>query len=448
MATDYVKETEYYRWRAHDEWLKAGKTEKAFQVMTQPLEEPIFQPQSIHPEDVGMIDAVNESVKEIGYDLAGLDWDLSQMAVNYQQLLLETDKRAKKVKRFIESEKNRLEDHNLLCHRYRDFNDIEAIDLKTLSGDFSMYETYAALPETGRLLTDWTVTSASGNGYAGNAHVYTDNNEPLKNVMPTDNLLSLWHATSSAAFEYSRITATNEPFAFKDVNFDQSPVRLTLELSCDKSSNQLIIHGKKDTNVVRVMTSQDGREYRDLNLPLTSLKDNLFVGCLPAKYFRIFLESTVKTGEMIGFEKEPGKITYLKTARRSVISLTYIETAYALFGPSTVLESKELRTENTKAFAIYSEEFIPNHFKRGQYIRYEVTVNGNTYEMSPVNSQLPGISVLYTSDMSGQFPVNSAAIREKIESVRLRIFMKGQQQESPYLRNLKILRIMEVVNNV
>ena len=451
METNYIANTKHFRAMMHHFWVERKEPEKAKEVVLKPLREPLFSPELIHPEDVSTLKNINHSTESIGFDLAGLDADTSNMALRYRNLLDDVQRRLDRVKDAVQQEYDRLEENNILCHRYSDFSNITGVNLfHDAKGQFSIYGQYAALPESLRESTEWRIERITGNGYAGNEYAFNQNREPLSEMMATDNAEVIKENSDLSAYEYSRLTAsTSEPVIFKQINRDQTPVKMTMDVRCDQLVNHLVVHGGPDVIVSKIMTSADGARYADTGQPPTLLKDNHFFSFLPARYVRLFLESQTVTQDIVGFETPEGEMLFPQTAKRSVITLHHLELFRVEHLSKTSLDIPLKVNDKLKAVAIYSEELIPSHFPRDNYIVYELFVNEMPYLMSTVNSHREGVNVIFSQEGTApRYRTGAVTIPEDIKSLHLRIHLRGHDNQSPYFRYLKIMKLTAVEDDV
>lgn len=445
METNHLGQTEYYRFLMHKEYMDKEMEERAAEILNQPLDHPIFKPKYMHPEDVSTKEIINKSLKEISYDIAGLDFDISEMAISYKLMLEDFEKRIEKSKADIERERNRLRKRNLLCHRYQDFSHIDPVDLEhDVKGRFSIYEKYASLSEKSASSVRWNIVNIDGNGYPGNDGVYDRHFRPLIEKSSTHSPEVLREEDPDIFYEYSRISSEiEEEKSFFAVNYDQNPVRCTMEFSAPENINQIFIKGHPDTFVNRISVSNDGKRYRDLEIERKSVEKDCVFFILPSRFIKISFDSDKRTDERIGFEDNNGEIVFLNSAKRSRIKLNYIEMRNVLHEDETTLEIENINADKVEGIALYAEEIIPKNFGNEKYIEYEFIVNDVSYPIVPVNSLKEGEKAIFTTQNILTRNENTIIIRENIEKIRLKIYMKGYDEMSPYLSDITLLLVTE-----
>lgn len=133
------------------------------------------------------------------------------------------------------------------------------------------------------------------------------------------------------------------------------------------------------------------------------------------------------------------KIIKVKSAKRFVIKLNDISLYSNNYIQTSVMTSKELIATATNSIAIFTNEYIPNHFPSNKYITYLLSVNGKTYEVEPINSNRNGIKIIKVANELNT-ENNVMYIQEKIKSAILTIQIKTPNNyETPYVSNIKIL---------
>lgn len=144
------------------------------------------------------------------------------------------------------------------------------------------------------------------------------------------------------------------------------------------------------------------------------------------------------TAEVAGLKSEK-KLVKLNTAKRHVIKINGISLAKNIYTTESVVRTSNLIKTPARSIAIFCNEYIPEHFPSGTYIEYHLTVNGQDFEVVPINSNKNGVKIIKTSDLD----LNSSYIKylnQKIKTAYLTIKIKTPNKyETPFISNLKVL---------
>lgn len=303
METSYLKNTINGRRYLHEEYVKRGFKRVAKEILEKDITTPITRYNPLHPENESTNFLINKMIEEASIDLFNLDIDTSNLGTSYHNLTELMKGRFHKISQDIEEEKERLEEMNVLLHRYNDFSAIEGIDwLKDAGGQFSVYQGHAALPEKESKNIAYAIEDISGNGYEGNEFVYTEEGTPVKEIFKTPRE-SIMDGSNATWFEYSRITVEkNEPISFFMANYDDIPTRMIMDLRSNEMVNQLNVEAEEGTLINSILVSENGDKYTETLKYPQIIKSNAFFSFMPAHHIRIMFESDKKTNEKIGFD--------------------------------------------------------------------------------------------------------------------------------------------------
>lgn len=149
--------------------------------------------------------------------------------------------------------------------------------------------------------------------------------------------------------------------------------------------------------------------------------------------FRDIAYSDIKTKQI---EKQ---IVELDTARRHVIAINNINTKQNTYKHKSTMKTQELIVSPVQNIALFSTEYIPKHFPNDEYIKYIFTINGNDYEVVPINSHRPGKKMIKNSELiTNEYMTHY--INESIKSAFLKIIITTPNDtESPMVSDIKIL---------
>lgn len=294
-----------------------GSTKRSQEVAELDDYEPVFKERLTHEQAEPCVKDFNEMVNESYIDINALTIGFRDAARDFQSLMVNTDARLKNIKRQLNIEKEKLEDLNILCNQYSDFNTVVSLDDTMLFGNYSYDNGIIGCAVNSYSPVDYTITSIDGNGYEGNDYVYK-NDKFLKTSIDTSNRRFINDSSLLTIYEYSRITASNsEKDVFQYVNFDSIEAKQTISITSANDFNKIKINiSSKDTFLTAVSTSVDGISYKNiLKSPIELNNDSLkydkinYIAnsgllCFPStRYLKITLESNGVTDDIIAFEK-------------------------------------------------------------------------------------------------------------------------------------------------
>ena len=421
----------------------------------------IYEGTFIHPEEYGN-EKLNQAIKNSVEDINSIDQKLKDLALSTSELLEKTVKRLDVVMDIVNSEKERLQDIVMLCNEKTDYeNAISLIDTD-FEGDFDYENGVFSCKSTNSATVSGIVSTVEGNGYIGNKYVKNSNGYQ-EDTLSTKNSSSLLDNNVSTYWEYSRITASStEEHLISDFHTDDAEANCTVTFELSNAANELILKSNLNTvKVVGVRYSSDGVKYNDLDiLPFTiNKKDESYknqgyiygsniISFPKSKYIKLTLQSTGYLNEVLAFERTVTKdnseevdtyTTIVQTAKRHVIRLNDIYFKQKKYAGEITIKSKELINSDLNIFAI--SVFANTYFPEGisdESVKFVLTVNGNDYDIIPVNSNENGIKIVRFSQ--GKIPNEyTQYIGEKVQSAFLTIKMKPQNNLTPYINNLKIL---------
>ena len=219
-----------------------------------------------HPE-AGRDSKLNESLLNIKTDIATIDNLLTSTGTSIDNLLISTTNRLNEVKKTIISEKERLQDIQMLCNKYTDFDNVNTLENLSFKGSFTEDSgTYMAAQKKTQKV-NLKILDIQGNGYEGNRYVYNDY-EYQQNTYDTSIRDNLIDSKVSTYYEYSRITIqdvqeeTNTYF-----NKDTDYAKCTISFEASDLVNYINISTEDlGIEIIGVQYSFDGIKYQSLNL--------------------------------------------------------------------------------------------------------------------------------------------------------------------------------------
>ena len=413
----------------------------------------------IHPEECGNL-KINMATKEGLEDIQKIDNTIKELGNKIDDLLTRTTDRLENVKHIIISEKERLQDMTMLCNNKTDYDNAIPLSDYHFEGDYNYKDGVFSSKTEQSTSNIVQIIDVSGNGYEGNKYVRKDMGY-LSDVLDTSIKKYATDNNISDYWEYSRITASNkEPYLISDFNTDTAEAKTTITLKFNQKTNELAIKSTiNNIKVVSVRYSDDNVSYKDLDIMPFSIsnredsykKQGYIYGSniisFPNSYYaKITFESTGYLDETISFErviantdKNETVTTIVPSAKRHVVRINNIEAKSKKYMSESVFKTKELITteDDIYAISIFANMYFPNKIPN-DHITFILTINGQDYEVQPVNSYNDGIKIIRFSQ--GKIPVKyTRYIGEKITSAYLTVKIKSKNKITPYINNLKVL---------
>lgn len=434
-----------------------GYIDEAKRIIAQDDYLPITQPIDIHPESEVNHKDINQIFKYIGTDLDIVNSSVSIASARFRNLLETTRTKLSAVKKKLNTEKERQEDINILCNKYTNFSNIILLSDVNNEGDAVYSNNAFMLPNKNYTKVQGEILEVTGNGYAGNNYVYSDN-DFLQTVKDTSNTQYMVDNSLLTYFEYSRITASNsEKDIFPYVNFDSIHARCSVLIKASTAVNTLeLTMETSDVVIESLSTSMDGITFTESSLKDVAINDKYsrfsnkdyifgsgllsFKDCL---YIKLTLRATKYSNDTIAFTKKDSNntdnIIKLNTAKRSVIRINEITLSKKEYTSSAQIKLSNFLTDNASSLAIFANEYIADSLSIRNCVTYTLTVNGIDYEVIPINSQNNGKKVVRTTN-STIAADHVHYLTEKAKNATLTISMKTTAKEfSPFISDLKIL---------
>ena len=433
--------------------LEKDEPKRALAVSRKEFQEPIFEGFSAHPDSEPSIDKINEALDDITADITGLSAEIATAASNYDSLISRTVSRLNLIEKRLKAEAERIQDINIICGNSNDFTNVVQMTGEKWGGTATVYDNNAfCAKETISREVSLKVISCTGNGYAGNDYVY-QNEQFLSSQYDTASFEHLVDGNSSTAFEYSRITCSDQSIKTypSEVNFDNLEAECSIVFYGATSFGALrLTSDMKNILVTEIATSDDGSNFEvcddtvyvingdDAKYGISSTgKYSANILTFPyTHYVRIKLRSCGGTTEGIAYEKNDAIITIPK-AKRHVIRLTKVEGVSAAYSYAE-MESVEILASPASSFAIFANEIIPQHFEDDDYITYTAIVDGKEYPIVPINQQRAGTKVLRFNVDDTVSSVYVQPMQEKMKSIKLAIrITPGENGGTPFVADIK-----------
>lgn len=428
-----------------------------------------------HPESGGD-DKLNYALYDIYKDLITVDDHLINTGNAINDLMNNTIARLEEVKKDIMLEKERYQDIQMLCNKYTDFDNVKTLNDITFEGSYT-YENEAIYgPIKRNSKVDINILHINGNGYEGNKYVY-NNFEYQEDTYDTSVRRNIFDNKINTYYEYSRITIQNDLEETNTYfNKDNTKARCTMSFAAKEAVNYIEISTEDSgISISNIQYSLDGIKYFDLKLKSKiSINNKLdsynnygyiygsgIISIPLSKFFKITFETDRDTEDTIAYEKSiiigeeidhsiiaTGEYysvqplvetsTYIvKGAKRSTIRINDISAYKRVFSEKMQIVSDELITTDAFSISIFSNVYVPEELD-DRAVKFTLVVNGISYEMVPINSNLNGTKVIRFSGGKSS-SIYTKLINEVIKSARLVITFSNKSTCTPYINNLKIL---------
>lgn len=453
MVNRYIKDKK----ETYIKKLVNTNTDKAYELANKDMYEPIFTGVEIHGESEITSDYVNDLFDYVKNDIEIIHTEITDTANDFSKLLEDTKIRLSEITTILNTEKQRQEDINMLCNKYTDYSNVLFVNNNNSTNDLNGNAGMFSLPIRTSKKVNANVLNVSGNGYEGNAFVYS-NNDFIENSINSTNREYMVDNSILTYYEYSRITANNlEPKVFSLVNFDSINARCSILLSSDELFNTLELSSDYENVILESLSySMDGQTFIQteltdilINNAKARFDDRAYVygsGVLEFKecyYVKVVLRAANNTNDEIAFVdngvNSNNQLIKIPSAKRSVIRINNISLYRDIYKTSGNLKFDNFISSPADAISIFANEYCPDDIDLRQSIKYTLTVNGIDYQVIPINSNDNGKKVIRLTNKSIKAD-HVHYISETIKDASLTISLRtGKDYASPLLSNIKIL---------
>lgn len=446
--------------------IEENNIDKANRIILSSIDTPIFNGLEVYGEKEPNRTDIDSALSDISIDLLALNKEFISIANKYTDLMSNIKTRLDTVEEELTIEENRIKDLNTICSNYDEFVSVKTLDDSYFVDSNFGYNKYTffAYQYSSDDTNTLSILSVQGNGYEGNKYVYKDG-AFLQNSVDTSNYNYLIDDHIQTAFEYSRLTCNTvlDDYPKDVVHYDNEEALCTITIKSMNKINTLKISSDIKTLTLKdILCSLDnGNTYnsywnKEINI-------NNFIGvyndsnyiygtgiiCFPAtNYLKLTFKSNGVTNDKIAYtaidttiaDKPINKIIELNDVKRHVIRINSIDIISGSYKTTTKLESIELIDNAVNSIAIFSSEYIPNFFPdSNDYIKYVLSINGEDYDMVPINSNKEGIKVIRYSNGISSTDSYVKYIKEPIKTAKLNIVLTTPDNNiTPYISNLKI----------
>ena len=423
-------------------------------LIERPIEKPILSVTDLNAESD--LNRANEQrqLSEILLDMYSINNGAVELKNTIQDIITNLDNSLDIILSSAQKQKAQAEDLNVICGKGSQYSTILPVftdDFGNTSAEILNNKTLgAAITDTD--IVPYDIVSLKGNGYSGNAFVYNDNAFENETDDRSD-LTYIIDSNDTTVYEYSRICTKDKTETIGGlINYDDKEVECIITLKAETSICKAIIHSMDPGLIVRkIETSQDGYTFAvhseaDLYINKTNEvyydPNYVYSGgiiCFPyAPYVRLTIASNTVCDDMLAIENEDGTIRKINAYRKK-ISIQGIQLYTASYTEVSVQTGNILKDGTVDRISLFASEYIPDHFTDKEYITYYLIVNGQEYEVSPINTGRAGISIIRYSEEEISLADNTQLIHETIKTVGLKLIIRPYNgRETPYVSNLKL----------
>lgn len=440
---------------------------KADEVSQADLHAPISKMHILNAEEVPAHKDISYMATDVGIDTISIDHEIVNTANKYTVLLSDMLRRLNAARERLLRNRQRVEDINFICSAYAGIKNVQPLSDEDFSGKCTYSNGTFSAAATNMDQVKYDIEDISGNGYVGNTYVLNAAREYERFTNNTGIIANINDNSPTTIFEYSRLVnedkgAYTPNIQNKEkqtiVNFDNKDAEcvITIHSSDNKPFNTILFSEPGDgLRVTQVETSDDGVLYKnhlgnavELNGSAYTAKD-YSPGCnlvsFPlACYAKLHLASSAVADDYglgidtLSTDDSPELIIEpLVNAKRKVISFGGIMAYNAGYQTSTILTGNLAPSNGCEKIAIFANEYIPQALSgKKAPLKYELIVNGETYDIEPINSDESGTKII-SSSKSTYKNANTTFIDDKIQTAQLQITFDVQSDVSSYVGNIK-----------
>lgn len=420
-----------------------------------------FIPTYIHPEEEPNIDELNKMFNEAQKDLVHIDNKIVESANNFYNLLKSTRLKLTDIKEQLIAERERQQDINILCNKYSDFDSVINLKEEDFLGTLQFENGILHSRITSTSEVEYEVESIDGNGFPGNRYVYL-NDEFLNETVDTSLVSYIKDNNITTAYEYSRITTSNDSTMPALFNKDSIEAECSILLSSEVLFNHIQLSSERNDLILKeIYTSLDGLTYKldkEYNLAINDrnemYNDSKYIygsGIItvePCKFVKIVLRSNGYAEDQLAYIKTfysdnandntIKKIEKDNTSKRHVIKINDIKLLKNSYSKG-MITSRELITTPVKCISLYCNSYINDQYSIDKNVSFYLIINGNEHKVLPINSHTNGQKVIRTSSQIYESE-HVIYLTEEIKSAKLKVVINTANSDiTPYISDIKIL---------
>lgn len=429
-------------------------------LITKKNDEPIYTIKELNYEEPPDYNSEQRELLEVSLDLNSLNNGIVEIKDKISSLITYIDNNVDNISSVISKENERISDMNTICMENSEYNMVTQV----YASDFSIGDTdfeniknkYFGAKLLNQNEIDYEIVNINGNGISGNNFILK--NDKFENEEESfDNYNYINDNNDITKYEYSRyITNDKSEVVDNIINYDNKNVSMTITLHSSETNFNKIewLSENKDLIVKDLATSDDGIVFTSrLENPISTneaeivYNDSTYIYgsdilCFPyCSYVRITFESSENLTDTIAIKDDEDNIIVYPHTKRKKIAINNIKLYSSEYSEAILHTDNLILGGSVDKAALFCSEYIPNHFIDKNYIEYYLIVNGEEYEVVPVNSGKNGIRLIKFEEVSSNTNITNyiKTISETIKSIHVKIVIKSaNKNETPYIGNIKL----------
>lgn len=444
---------------------------------------PTYEQLIIHPEE-GEDFRLNDSMHNIYVDMTQLDVLLINQAYLLERLMQTTAERLDVIDMNIKAEQERLQDIKMLCNKYTDFDNVIPINENTsCSGVYTVNNGSFFCNVKAYSKINCEVADIIGNGIEGNKYIYKDG-AYITEKMDTSVRRNIIDNSVTSYYEYERITCSpTEQYVLNDFNTDSEPARCTVYLSANDDINLATITSDDSTvRIVGLQYSYDGVNYYPLEIPDIIMNNKQYcydnsdyivgdnkIAFPTCKHLKITFQSVGTTDDVVAYDRvmfshedvekplEENGVSYvpittpraqyndiidatvfIHSAKRHNIKLNDITVSKNIYDSGSYFTTDNLVSGGKfYSAALFANVYLPDGIDE-KSISFKFNINGKDYDVSPINVDGSHKKVFRYSQGKSKTEYTEQ-LDEPIKHLSLSVYMKGRENVTPFISNVKVL---------
>ena len=444
--------------------VEEGDIRKAEEIQNSAVTAPIYSGYSIHPEEEPSVEGINKCFREMAIDIYAVRQEIKYAADEMRLLMNIVDAQLRNTDELLTAEEDRIRDMNIICGNYQEFATVKTLTEDNFNGDYNVEDdgkTFTCMVGEEKEVK-LTVLQVAGNGYEGNGFVKSEEGFQSEKITTVDRA-NMLDGSFHTCYEYSRLTSGGEPEYPADVNMDKEEALCSITLMGEVPFTAIKLDSDQEDIIVQdlLISDDNGASFRSqmpkpvsINSQTEKYSNDDYIynsGILVfpmTQIVRVVLKSAGTTSESLAFqkidvsdEKKPkSQIIDLPNTKRHVIRVNDISAKARTYVNKSTMRTNELITgAPVSSIAIFANEYVPYHYPDNQnYIQYIITINGEDYDITPINSYKTGKKIFRCTEHS-YLDTYVQKLPENIKSAKLTVIIQSPEDKSaPYVTNLKV----------
>ena len=419
-----------------------------------PKDKPILDIETLDAESDLTYTSEQRQISEILLDMHAVNNGIIETKNRIQNTIMALDDTLASILDTAKKQQEQVRDLHVICGKnspYSSVIPVYASAFPDLNAEVIHDNTFGAAA-TGSEQIQYDIISIAGNGYSGNAFVYTGSGFENEWLDRSD-ISYLMDANDVTIYEYSRLCTQDKKEAVSGIiNYDDKEAECVITMMTRAAVCKMLLKSfdfglavrklevSEDNVTWRTIISEDIYiNQKDLNYQQSNYVYGSSILCFPYSYYiRITLINNTPTNDTIAIQEENGSIHKVNACRKR-ISLQEIQLYSSEYEDAVIESDNILEDSSVDKISLFAAEYIPDHFPEADYISYWLIINGQEYPVVPVNTGRSGVTMIKYADEEYSMNDNTELVHETIKSIRLKIKIRAYNKtETPYISNLKL----------